>query len=253
MLSVSLVVLLSGCAFMSQEDYLEKNIDVVKKSEQDIIAKINALDVSIDNKLALFGSLESKIINLSNEVELLKKQQVRFIASQKSTKEKPSPQSVLPVSVVSSPVEIEPRMGMLTLGSLERVYIDIVESSFIARVDTGATTSSIHAVDMQTFERNGKKWVRFHVSDDTTLPKDRKWVEAAVIRHVKIRQSSTDQLERRPVVDLWVKLGEIHEKTQFTLTDRAQMDYPILLGREFIQDMALVDVSRDYVMSKPPK
>ena len=227
----------------------------MKGGEQRITDKIAILESHLNNQADSFGSLESKIINLNNEVESLKKQQIRFIAAQKraAVKANPISPSSIPTTSAASVVEPELRTGMITLGSLERVYIDIVESSFIARVDTGATTSSINAVDMQKFERNGKKWVKFHVSDVETAIEDRKWVEAPIIRHVKIRQSSADDLERRPVVELWVKLGSIHEKTQFTLTDRTQMDYPILLGREFIQDMAFVDVSRDYIASKPRK
>lgn len=254
-LSFTMIFMLTGCALLKQEEYSKKNIESIESSEQRLTDKIAVLDTHLIKQADNFGSLESKIINLNNEVESLKKQQVRFMAAQKRAAEKANPTSSTstPASAAASVVEPEPRTGMITLGSLERVYIDIVESSFIARVDTGATTSSINAVDMQKFERNGKKWVKFHVSDVETAMEDRKWVEAPIIRHVKIRQSSTDDLERRPVVELWVKLGSIHEKTQFTLTDRTQMDYPILLGREFIQDMAFVDVSRDYIASQPRK
>lgn len=243
---------LSGCAFIHPEEYSRKTIAAVSHSEQRISEKVDALDSSLGKQAYSIESLESKIINLSNEVEALKKYQIRQASLKKAEAVKANP-TVTSNVVVSDFEEPQARTGMVTLGSLERVYIDIVKSSFVARVDTGATTSSINAVDMQKFERNGKKWVKFHVSDVETAVADRKWVEAPIVRHVKIRQSSADDLERRPVVDLWVKLGSIHEKTQFTLTDRTQMDYPILLGREFIQDVAYVDVSRDFIASKKRK
>ena len=59
-----------------------------------------------------------------------------------------------------------------------------------------------------------------------------------------------DQAERRAVIELWVKVGKIHEKAQFTLADRSQMSHPVLLGREFIKDIALVDVSKKYVQTE---
>jgi hypothetical protein len=142
---------------------------------------------------------------------------------------------------------------MVTLGSLENIYINLVKSVFVARVDTGATTSSINAVDMQNFERDGKKWIKFHVPDEQTAPIDRKWIEAPIVRYVKIRQSNTDDLERWPVIELWVKIGRVREKSQCILIDCALMDYPILLGREFIKDVALDDVNRDFIESKSPK
>lgn len=67
---------------------------------------------------------------------------------------------------------------------------------------------------------------------------------------MKIRQSTADDLDRRAVVELWVKVGKIHEKAQFTLADRSHMNHPILLGREFIRDIALVDVSRTYIQTE---
>ncbi|MGL6055670.1 MAG: RimK/LysX family protein, partial [Vibrio metschnikovii] len=42
----------------------------------------------------------------------------------------------------------------------------------------------------------------------------------------------------------------IHQKSQFTLADRSQMTHPILLGREFIRDIAVVDVSRQYIQTE---
>lgn len=74
-----------------------------------------------------------------------------------------------------------------------------------------------------------------------------------MVRHVKIRQSTNEELERRVVVELWVKLGKIHEKAQFTLADRSQMSHPVLLGREFIRDIAVVDVSKKYIHTEVAK
>lgn len=72
-------------------------------------------------------------------------------------------------------------------------------------------------------------------------------VEAPVVRWVKIRQASASGPNRRPVIEAWVKLGQLHEKAQFTLADRTQMTYPVLLGREFFKDIALVDVGKKFV------
>ncbi|MEF1173858.1 ATP-dependent zinc protease, partial [Vibrio sinaloensis] len=110
-----------------------------------------------------------------------------------------------------------------------------------------AATSSLNAVDIEEFERNGKNWVRFHLSDGETPLTDENWIESPIIRYVKIRQSTNDEVERRAVIELWVKLGKIHEKAQFTLADRSQMSHPVLLGREFIRDIAVVDVSKKYI------
>lgn len=223
----------------------------MNNSEQNITRRLEGLDANLSKQTNYIDGLESKMVQLSRDVALLKKSHVDGASVKTLTNMKPNPKASS--NVVVADLEPQARTGMVTLGSLEKVYIDVVKSAFVARVDTGATTSSINAIDIQKFERDGKKWVKFHVSDEETAPENRKWVEAPIARHVKIRQSSADELERRSVVELWVKIGRIHEKAQFTLTDRTQMDYPILLGREFIQDVALVDVSRDFIESKAPK
>ncbi|MCX9474345.1 ATP-dependent zinc protease [Vibrio cholerae] len=138
----------------------------------------------------------------------------------------------------------------MVLGEIESVTIDAIKQTFDARIDTGAATSSLNAVDIEEFERNGKNWVRFHLADEKNPKTDANWIEAPVLRYVRIRQSTNENTERRAVVELWVKLGSIHEKAQFTLADRTQMTHPVLLGREFIRDIAVVDVSRKYIHSK---
>jgi hypothetical protein len=250
-ISLAVWVLLSGCAFMNQEQSLNKTLEAVSNSEQNITRQIEGLDATLNMQAVQINDLKAKITTLNNDVILLKKRRL-YSVSDKISKDI-TPNLNASSNVVLADLAPQVRTGMVTLGSLEKIYIDAVKSAFVARVDTGATTSSINAVDIQKFERDGKKWVKFHVSEEETAPENRKWVEAPIARHVKIRQSNTNDLERRPVVELWVKIGRVHERSEFTLTDRTQMDYPILLGREFIQDVALVDVSRDFIESKAPK
>lgn len=249
---------LSGCALFHREDQTQKTIEAINISEKAITNTLNELKLHLDNQTDSIAQLESKVINLNSEIDSLKQNQRYIIAVQKRSNKTsgfnsiPGPSS----SVVTSNVNAQSTQniasqGIVTLGSLETIYIDTINSAFTARVDTGATTSSINAIDMQEFERNGKKWIKFHVSGDETLDDEQKWVEAPIIRHVKIRQASSNELERRPVVELWIKMGRIHEKAQFTLADRTLMDYPILLGREFMQDVAVVDVGRDFIESSP--
>ncbi|GAL25428.1 hypothetical protein JCM19239_6348 [Vibrio variabilis] len=101
--------------------------------------------------------------------------------------------------------------------------LDALDKTFDARVDTGAVTSSLNASDIQAFERDGKQWVKFKLVDEKAEKESNRWIEAPVIRYVKIRQSTSDKMERRAVVELWIRVGKIHEKAQFTLADRSQM------------------------------
>ncbi|EGU47772.1 hypothetical protein VII00023_20302 [Vibrio ichthyoenteri ATCC 700023] len=163
-------------------------------------------------------------------------------------KPKPEPETK-PVEKPKPPV-VEAKKtsdGRLILGEKEWVYIPGLEQSFKARIDTGATTSSISAVDIVPFERDGNDWVKFKIEHDGVNSKE---IALPVDRWVKIRQSSAEGTQRRAVVQAWIQIGELKEKTEFTLADRTHLTFPVLLGRSFFKDVALVDVSKQYIQEK---
>lgn len=132
-------------------------------------------------------------------------------------------------------------------GRLEWLNIRGIDDRLKARIDTGATTSSLHAQDIVEFERDGKRWVRFKTLGESEQPSE---LEMPVARYIRVRQASSSQLERRPVVELPVNLGRVEQVAEFSLTDRKDMLYPALLGRAFFMDIAVVDVARKFVESK---
>lgn len=145
------------------------------------------------------------------------------------------------------PLPIKTTEGKLILGEQEWVYIPGLDKSFKAKVDTGATISSISAVDVVPFEREGKSWVKFRVehgeisSNEISLP---------ILRWAKIKQANSEEPQKRAVVSAWIQVGEIKEKANFTLTDRNHLKFPVILGQNFFRDIAIVDVSRKLVQPK---
>src|SRR5699024_6517088 len=75
------------------------------------------------------------------------------------------------------------------------------------------------------------------------------WIEAPVVRRVKIIQASGEA--SRPVIRQLMTLGPIRQHVEFTLNDRTHLEYPVLLGRRFLLDIAVVDVARQHVHEKP--
>ncbi len=135
------------------------------------------------------------------------------------------------------------------VGSKEWIYVSPPGHLYQARIDSGAATSSLSAIDIEYFDRDGKRWVRFSLQHDDET--ESAIVEAKLIRHVLIKQSSSLEPDRRPVVSLTVHLGnELRYDTEFTLTDRSQMTYPILIGREFLRDITLIDVGSEFIHPK---
>lgn len=132
------------------------------------------------------------------------------------------------------------------IGRNEWVWIDLLNKTFKARVDTGALSSALDAKNIQPFERNGEKWVRFTLMEN----ENSKQFSRPLVRYVQVRHSSAEALDRRPVISLRVRMGDIVEDTEFTLNNRARMLYPVLLGRNFLRDIVVVDVAKKFTQSK---
>ncbi|WP_299314541.1 ATP-dependent zinc protease [uncultured Halomonas sp.] len=139
------------------------------------------------------------------------------------------------------------------VGRSEWIGLPDVGTYLKARIDSGANTSSLSAQDITRFERDGANWVRFRLGltqDDVVVDDVREeWIEAPVERRVRIVQASGE--ESRPVVSLMMTLGPIRESVEFTLNDRTHLNYPVLLGRRFLMDIAVIDVAETYLHERP--
>lgn len=136
----------------------------------------------------------------------------------------------------------------MVVGELERVRIEPPGFTASARIDTGAQSSSIHAENVTPFERDGEDWVRFDLIDkDTNVS-----IELPVERYVRVIQQSDKEGTRRPVVRMRIMLGNVKDSFDFTLADRSHLEQNMILGRNFLTDIAIVDVGRQYVQ-KPPQ
>ena len=130
----------------------------------------------------------------------------------------------------------------IIIGAVEEVQLPDHKVSLNARIDTGATTTSINAQNIKKFERDGKKWVKFEIHNETGKLVA---LEKPVTRMVNIkRHGAEDQI--RYAVKLKLKLGKVNTVSEVTLADRSKFTYPLLIGRSFLTDMAIVDVSKEY-------
>jgi len=131
------------------------------------------------------------------------------------------------------------------LGSVEYVLFRELPFPVESRVDTGATTSSIDARNVRRFERDGRTWVSYEVVDRVTGKEIE--LESPVVRVAIIDQPS--HRERRFVVELAVSIdGRAYRTSEFTLSDRQNMDYPAIIGRNLLDGAYLVDVSAEYLL-----
>ncbi|MEX0605272.1 MAG: RimK/LysX family protein [Marinobacter sp.] len=142
--------------------------------------------------------------------------------------------------------------GKVIVGEREKFFLVGPSLTYEARIDSGATTSSMDARDIRRFERDGQDWVRF----DVPVPGSEgelKTLEREIARNAKIIQSNDEDSERRAVVELQFAIGDHQQQAEFTLSDREHLSHPVLIGRNILRDVMLIDVGKEFAteLSKP--
>jgi hypothetical protein len=143
--------------------------------------------------------------------------------------------------------------GKVILGKEEWVWFDLLGRSVKTKVDTGVKSSLVYASDIQFFERDGDQWVRFGLAVNAAG----EWsadvpsvYESRLLRKVRMRSVNGGEAESRPIVKLKIQLGELIGDTEFILVRRDNNEFPVVLGRSFLRDIAVVDVARKYTQNK---
>lgn len=119
-----------------------------------------------------------------------------------------------------------------------------------ARVDSGAKTSALHAVNISAFEKDGEKWVKFDVNPLQNNGKTIIRCEAKMVDK-RIVKSSSGSRESRYVIKTTLVLGETSWDIELTLTNRDSMGYRMLLGREAMGGRILVDPEKHFLLGQP--
>jgi hypothetical protein len=149
-------------------------------------------------------------------------------------------------AAVARPVTPDPSQ---VYGWREKILIDGIEGKIYAKLDTGAYTSSIHAEETELFERDGKKWVRFIVTEPRKKDSPRVRIEAPLVRIARIKNPGGES-ETREVVRLAFKIGERKLRGDFTLNNRSNMLSAVLIGRTTIRELGWIDPSRTNLADK---
>ena len=70
-------------------------------------------------------------------------------------------------------------------------------------------------------------------------------IDAPVIRTASIRRAGAE-LRERPVIRLTLCVAGITADTEFTMADRSDLRYPVLVGRSFLAGKILVDAAHTF-------
>ncbi|MBA3863381.1 MAG: ATP-dependent zinc protease [Alphaproteobacteria bacterium HGW-Alphaproteobacteria-9] len=133
-----------------------------------------------------------------------------------------------------------PVVGWRELVSLPELGLNDIP----AKIDTGARTSSLQAIVIDDFLRDGERFVRFAVDWGGV----RHQCEAV---HVDIRgiTSSNGDRQERFVIKTPLTIGNLTFRAEISLADRSQMQFPMLIGRTALRRRMVVDSGHSWLQS----
>lgn len=132
----------------------------------------------------------------------------------------------------------------ITIGRLEHIAIaGLGVARVAAKIDTGAYRSALHyqKVGVRTVNGEKKLVVTFKMGGV-----HRKKIFSN-FKRVKVK-SSNGVISTRYLISTTVRLSDHIVRTQFTLFDRSDMKFQVLLGRKFLRNRFVVDVSERFIL-----
>jgi ribosomal protein S6--L-glutamate ligase len=136
----------------------------------------------------------------------------------------------------------------VVLGSEEWcAFPDLGIPAIKARVDSGAKTSALHAINIAPFTKNDANWVKFDINPIQNNVRTIIHCEAPLIDK-RIVKSSSGYREQRYVIQTPLRLGGKTWAIEMTLTNRDSMGFRMLLGREAMIGRAIVDPEQQYLL-----
>lgn len=135
----------------------------------------------------------------------------------------------------------------LIVGAIEVCHLpELGIKNLSVRVDTGAQTSSIHVDNLKKITKKGKPWVEFDIHPNLYDVNEVTRCESR-IKDIRWVKSSNGTRQQRFVIETDFEIGEQRWPILITLTDRSDMTYMMLLGREGMKDKILVDPSQNFL------
>jgi hypothetical protein len=204
--------------------------------------RLDQLLARTNESLAGQAAVHAQLQDQQQQLEQQQQQLQSLTEGLGKTLERPVVSNCPPVLPCPKPKETSTK---LVVGALEEIWLPDLDLALTARIDTGAETSSLDARNIELFERDGRRWVRFEISNPKTGQAES--LERRLRRTVGIHQPGTSETTKRPVVRMGVVIGRSNQTAEFTLSDRSHLGYQVLIGRNVLKDVMVVDVSKQNV------
>jgi hypothetical protein len=149
------------------------------------------------------------------------------------------------VTEVESKIKILKVVGWREYVGLPELGLGLVK----AKVDTGARTSALHAINIRYTVKAGKTWVKFDVHPLQRTTKQVVVCEAPLIEERFVRDSG-GKTSLRPVIETTVVIKGRAMRVELTLIARSSMGFRMLIGRQALRGRFMVDAGRSYLGGK---
>ncbi|MDF2155794.1 RimK/LysX family protein [Vibrio sp. CAU 1672] len=137
----------------------------------------------------------------------------------------------------------------MLIGNAEAISLpELGISNLEARIDTGAQTSSLHVDNLVCLEEDGQSYVEFYLHPDVYHLEKVVHCRTPLKANRKVK-SSNGTFEHRCVITTLLRMGAQQWPIDITLSNREQMTYMMLLGRQGMADKVIVDPSQSHLLA----
>lgn len=247
------VKLVSYCVFVGVFLYLTAcsftTPAMTEQATNEILTRFDAQDLEraqlserIDQLVFSQHQLSDQLFQMKYDVGYLNETLRKTVAEQKKSAgapKKPNKPDIKPKS---------DKLAKTLLGRAEWVWVDRATHYFKAQVDTGVVSSTIYADEVQRFERDGEKWIRFTVKVDHNGEEMMQTIEAPAVKKSKVKGGEAQkESDKKRLVSLLVNVGDQMDEQDFVVSEKKSAGYTIVLGRNFLKDIAVVDVAQKFI------
>lgn len=142
---------------------------------------------------------------------------------------------------------------MVLIGRTDKIDLpDLGLFDIDCKIDTGAYGNALHCHHIKVVQKDGVDVLSFKVLDPTHSEYPDRIYYAKNFSD-KLVKSSSGKAEHRYIIKSSMVLFGKKRTVSFSLTDRASMKYPILIGRKFLTKRFLVDVQQKDLSFKSKK
>ena len=130
-----------------------------------------------------------------------------------------------------------------TIGRKDKAdFPELALKNIEVKIDTGAYTSSIHCHEIEEFATGDDHHIEFYLLDPTYAKYTPEKFKTTQYEKRNIKSSFGVSEERFIINTTIIIFGEEYP-IEFSLSERSNMTYPVLLGRKFLNERFVVDTS----------